>query len=141
MNTAQPSRNQKNPPRRREEREVFEIAFLRALRVFAVKISLTAGQGFCVSSTDEHRSVFICVHLWLQFCAIYTGENPCQRGTEADTIEPESKFRRGTNHENRICRARQHGSADGEESAESRARRDCLQPHAEPRRRTGARVA
>src|SRR5438093_11263821 len=46
MNTAQPRRNQKNPPRRREEREVFEIAFLRALRVFAVKISLTAGQGF-----------------------------------------------------------------------------------------------
>ncbi|PYU97498.1 MAG: hypothetical protein DMG10_30725 [Acidobacteria bacterium] len=46
MNTVQPSRNPKNPPRRREERKVFEIAFLRALRVFAVKISLTAGQGF-----------------------------------------------------------------------------------------------
>jgi len=37
MNTVQPSRNPKNPPRRREEREVFEIAFLRVLRVFAVK--------------------------------------------------------------------------------------------------------
>jgi len=43
MNTEQPSRN---PKIHRKEREVFEIAFLRALRVFAVKISLTAGQGF-----------------------------------------------------------------------------------------------
>jgi len=33
---------QKNPPRRREERKVFEIAFLRAVCVFAVKISLTS---------------------------------------------------------------------------------------------------
>src|SRR6266568_1997011 len=32
MNTVQPSRNPKNPPRRREERKVFEIVFLRALR-------------------------------------------------------------------------------------------------------------
>jgi len=46
MNTVQPSRNPKNPPRRREERKVFEIAFLGAVRVFAVEISLTAGQGF-----------------------------------------------------------------------------------------------
>src|SRR5213592_1759310 len=51
MNTVQPSRNPKNPPRRREERKVFEIAFLRAFRVFAVKISLTAGQDLHVSST------------------------------------------------------------------------------------------
>src|SRR6266508_3174353 len=80
MNTEQQSRNQKNltAETQRPQRNKPENRILCELRVSAVKQapeSFAVREGF---SAWWCGSVFICVHLWFQFCAVYADDNSFQ---------------------------------------------------------------